>query len=151
MIYIKHLPYALLTPVLLFGAGKSSFAQNYPTDTTYVNGKTIITKVPVMPGDTRFVRVTGKEPVFVMGLDSYFRQSKILYPGAGNKSNIHGTISILCTIQKDGAVANARVITRLNPTLDKEALNMVEKMPAWIPAEMGDHKTDYLQEIDIHL
>lgn len=46
-----------------------------------------------------------------------------------------GRVIINFVVEKDGAVSNAKVLRSVDPSLDKEALRLVNNMPKWIPGK----------------
>lgn len=59
----------------------------------------------------------------------YFEQNKI------NTTNETGTIYVQFFVQEDGSLADISVLSSINPTLDKEAIRLIEEYPeGWQPA-----------------
>ncbi len=65
-----------------------------------------------------------------------FISKNLHYPEAAKKNGVQGSVFIRFKIEKDGSVSEAKVIRSLDPSLDKEALRVVNMMPLWNPGRM---------------
>lgn len=59
----------------------------------------------------------------------------INYPADAQEAGIQGRVLVRFTVGKDGAIRNARVTKGVHPSLDREALRVVNSMPHWIPGK----------------
>lgn len=67
-------------------------------------------------------------------LMSYISKS-IKYPSIAQENGIQGRVICTFVINRDGKVTNAEVIRSVDPSLDKEALRVINNMPAWKPGK----------------
>lgn len=67
-------------------------------------------------------------------LYKYLRKN-LQYPAAASEMGIQGKVLIRFTISKTGHITNLKITRSLNPICDKEAIRLIESMPAWIPAK----------------
>ncbi len=76
-----------------------------------------------------------KMPSFPGGEDSLmaFIRKNILYPSASKAKGIFGTVYISFVIEKDGSIAEMKVLNGVNDELNAEALRVISIMPKWIP------------------
>jgi TonB family protein len=51
-----------------------------------------------------------------------------------DSSNVHGVVTVVFYVEKDGKLTNIRVAKKLSPAYDKEALRLMSISPKWIPA-----------------
>lgn len=74
-------------------------------------------------------------PQFPGGADSLFKfiQTHIQWPDT--EIDFEGKVYIIFTVEADGNITNQRVIRGIFEEADKEALNVIDKMPAWIPGK----------------
>lgn len=89
--------------------------------------------------DAVFVEV-GKMPSFpggITGLMQYL-SANIKYPQNAEKKKAQGKVFVSFVVSKDGSVSNANVIKSVEPSLDEEAVRVVNSMPKWIPGEDKD-------------
>lgn len=67
-------------------------------------------------------------------LMSYISKS-IKYPSIAQENGIQGRVICTFVINRDGKVTNAEVIRSVDPSLDKEALRVINNMPTWKPGK----------------
>ncbi len=67
------------------------------------------------------------------GLESYIHEH-LSYPQLAKENGVEGKVRISFTILQNGQVINPRVVESLGTGCDKAALELVESMPAWVPA-----------------
>ena len=51
------------------------------------------------------------------------------------KKGTQGRVTVQFVVEKDGSIANARVLRGIDPELDKEAVRVISAMPKWKPGE----------------
>lgn len=61
----------------------------------------------------------------------------VKYPVVAQEKGIQGKVFVSFVVNKDGSVSNAKVIRGVDPSLDAEALRVVNSLPAFNP---GKHK-----------
>ena len=55
------------------------------------------------------------------------------YPDAAKKAGIKGRVIVTFVVRSDGSITDARVIRGVDPSLDAEALRLINSMPKWTP------------------
>lgn len=60
------------------------------------------------------------------------------YPKKAFKKKIQGTSYVSFVVERDGRIVQVTLRRGCDPLLDKEALRVVEKMPAWNPGRLQD-------------
>lgn len=76
-------------------------------------------------------------PVFPdgdLGLRKYIAQS-VKYPVIAQENGIQGKVFVNFVVAKDGTVTNAKIFRGVDPSLDKEALRVVNNLPKWKPGK----------------
>jgi protein TonB len=68
------------------------------------------------------------------GLQEYMIKN-IIYPEQAKKDSITGKVIVQFAIDKTGKVYDTKVLRSANPLLDKEAVRVVDSMPAWTPGK----------------
>lgn len=83
------------------------------------------------------VAVAEMMPSFPGGDAALFKYlgQHINYPADAQEAGIQGRVLVRFTVDKDGAIRNARVTKGVHPSLDREALRVVNSMPHWIPGK----------------
>jgi len=79
----------------------------------------IVEKMPKFPGGETALR--------------QFIANNIIYPELAKDNGIQGKVYVTFVVTKDGSVANAEIARGVDPLLDKEALRIVNTLPAWSP------------------
>ncbi len=59
----------------------------------------------------------------------------IKYPVIAQENGIQGKVYVTFVVGKDGKVTNARIARGVDPSLDKEALRVVNTLPVWKPGK----------------
>src|SRR5690554_3979529 len=67
-------------------------------------------------------------------LQRYLSQS-VRYPVIAQENGIQGRVYIQFVINQNGEVTNATILRGVDPSLDREALRVVEAMPKWKPGK----------------
>lgn len=84
---------------------------------------TVAEKMPLFPGDS---------------LQSFIVHN-LVYPQEAREKGIEGKVTVLFVVRKDGSVVNPDVHGKggeePNPLLKQAAIDLVNKMPKWIPGE----------------
>jgi TonB family protein len=94
-----------------------------------VSGNMIVNK------EERAIEIAEIMPEFVGGMDSLmsYLSKNINYPKKAQKSGIEGRVFLQFIVEKDGSITNSKILRGIEKSMDKEALRVVESMPAWIP------------------
>jgi len=72
---------------------------------------------------------------------SKFIQKNMKYPEIAREMEIQGKVFVQFNIERDGSIAGVKVVKGVHPTIDKEAVRVVKKMPKWDPAETRGKRT----------
>lgn len=74
-------------------------------------------------------------PAFPGGEDSLmsYLRNTIGYPVIAQENGIQGRVFVQFVIQKDGVIRDAIVVRGVDPSLDAEALRVINAMPTWKP------------------
>lgn len=83
--------------------------------------------------------IVDRMPVFIGGDDKLreYLSSEVQYPNEALDSGVQGMVFISFVVNKQGNVENAVVARGIHPLLNKEALRVIESMPAWIPGTLN--------------
>ena len=86
--------------------------------------------------DSVYVKVDSM-PIFPEGETAMFKfvSTNVIYPKEAIRNNISGKVFLSFVIGKDGVVKDIKVLRRIHPLLDEEAINVVRKMPKWKPGK----------------
>jgi protein TonB len=81
----------------------------------------IVEDMPVFPGGD-------------LALRKYIANA-VNYPVIAQENGIQGKVYITFVVGKDGAIGNASIARGVDPSLDKEALRVVNSLPKWKPGK----------------
>ena len=78
-------------------------------------------------------------PEFPGGPQALFTwlSQNVKYPAIAEENGVEGRVIVTFVVERDGSIADVRVVKSVDPSLDKEAVRVVKSMPRWIP---GKHK-----------
>lgn len=62
----------------------------------------------------------------------------IRYPEAAVSQGKQGRVIVSFIVESDGSITEASIKQSVYPSLDKEALRLINKMPKWIPGKIND-------------
>lgn len=66
-----------------------------------------------------------------------FIYANMKYPADAREKGIEGDVLMQFTIGKDGSISRIKVLEGVSPSIDAEAVRVVQMMPNWIPAKYG--------------
>lgn len=83
-------------------------------------------------------------PQFPGGVEALktFVASTMKYPVIALENGIHGQVFVNFVVSKTGKATNAKVSRGVDPSLDKEAVRIVESMPRWKPGKQQGENVD---------
>ena len=129
-----------IPPQVVFDPG---YRDPMPPDPSWGNTSSID---PPMDGDEFTIEKLVEEEVFTIvevnpefngGVNEMmkFLREHIIYPEDAKEIGIEGKVFVQFIVHKDGQLSDFNVIKKVYPSVDKEAIRVVQKMPNWIPGE----------------
>ncbi len=81
--------------------------------------------------------VVENEPEFPGGMEELYKYlgSSIKYPTIAKENNITGKVYVTFVIEKDGSIANPRILRDIGGGCGAEAIRVVKGMPKWKPGK----------------
>jgi protein TonB len=81
--------------------------------------------------------VIEEKPEFPGGEAAMFQwiAKNIKYPDIAKENGIQGKVFVQFVIGKDGKVTDVTIVRGVDPSLDKEALRVIQSMPPWKPGK----------------
>ncbi|QRX63223.1 energy transducer TonB [Dysgonomonadaceae bacterium zrk40] len=64
-----------------------------------------------------------------------FLSDNIKYPVIAQENNIQGRVICNFVVEKDGSITDVQVVRGVDPTLDREAVRVIQQMPRWKPGK----------------
>ena len=81
----------------------------------------VVEKMPQFPGGT--------------AAQNKFLSQNIKYPTAAFENGIQGRVVCQFVVSKDGTITNLKVLRGVDPSLDAEAIRVINSMPKWVPGK----------------
>ena len=81
--------------------------------------------------------IVEKMPEFPGGISALFEYlgKNLKYPAMAKDAKIQGKVYVTFVVDKDGSVANVRVLRGIGGGCDEEAIRVVKSMPKWEPGK----------------
>ncbi|MGF7140866.1 energy transducer TonB [Roseimarinus sediminis] len=116
--------------------------EEFEFESTEADDETIIDAVPVIDADeseeeSEVFVIVEDMPEFPGG-ELALRKwiaSNVDYPVIAAENGIQGKVYVQFVVDKDGSVTNARIARGVDPSLDQEALRVVNNLPRWKPGK----------------
>ncbi len=77
-------------------------------------------------------------------------QSNLKYPEMAKKNGVQGRVVVQFVVKKDGSIGEIKVVRSVEPTLDEEAVRIVNMLPNFIPGEMNGEPVDVWYTLPIN-
>jgi TonB family protein len=95
----------------------------------------VVEEMPEYPGGVNALRA--------------FLQSAIKYPVTALENEIQGKVYVNFVVTKTGSIAKAKVVRGIDPSLDKEAIRVVESLPDWKPGKQRGQSVDVYYTVPV--
>lgn len=81
--------------------------------------------------------VVENDPEFPGGMEALYKYlaSNIKYPNLAKENNITGRVYVTFVVEKDGSIANPRILRDIGGGCGAEAIRVVKAMPKWKPGK----------------
>ena len=130
----KYMLYIPLVAMLLAVSNIETIARNVAKVTSSVEIQQKPKKAP-----KRVFAVAEVMPTFKGNLNQWLSEN-LRYPEAAVSRKEQGRVIVRFIITAEGEVIQPAIVRSVSPSLDKEALRVVSKMPAWNPGRNGNKK-----------
>ena len=107
-------------------------AENTTKPVEVIQAKEVFTPIEQMP---EFFDVVEQMPEYPGGMQELFGYlaKNIHYPKDAEDQQVEGRVIATFVVMKDGSISNTKVVKSVSPSLDEEALRVINGMPNWIP------------------
>lgn len=82
-------------------------------------------------------------------LDKFIAKTMV-YPESSKSMGVEGVVNVQFTVNPDGTLSDIKIVRMVDPDLEKEAIRIVKKMPAWQPAEKDGTAVASTAKVAIH-
>lgn len=89
--------------------------------------------------EAQIFTVVEKDPEFPGGMDALYKflQQNIKYPTIARENGITGRVYVTFVVERDGSIANPRVLRDIGGGCGAEAIRVVKSMPKWNPGKQS--------------
>ena len=130
---------------------KGIYAKHFNADTSngiiFINTKEYVknggskelASVEVISKPGKIFDVVEEMPQFPGGPQALFEflGKTIKYPKDAEEAGIQGRVIITFVVEPDGSISDARVVKSVSPSLDAEAIRVINAMPNWEPGKQN--------------
>ncbi len=87
--------------------------------------------------ETQIFTVVENDPEFPGGMEALYKylRENIKYPQLARDNNITGKVYVTFVVERDGSIANPRVLRDIGGGCGAEAIRVVKSMPKWTPGK----------------
>mgnify|MGYP002623171729 FL=1 len=87
--------------------------------------------------ETQIFTVVENDPEFPGGMEALYKylRDNIKYPQLARDNNITGRVYVTFVVERDGSIANPRVLKDIGGGCGAEAIRVVKSMPKWTPGK----------------
>jgi periplasmic protein TonB len=111
------------------------FESTEANDATIIDAKPVIGEEKTNEAESEIFVIVEDMPEFPGG-EVQLRKwiaANIKYPVIAAENGIQGKVYVQFVVDKDGSITNARIARGVDPSLDQEALRVVNNLPKWKP------------------
>ena len=89
--------------------------------------------------EAQIFTVVEKDPEFPGGMDALYKYlaQNIKYPTIARENGITGRVYVTFVVERDGSIANPRVLKDIGGGCGAEAIRVVKSMPKWNPGKQS--------------
>ena len=89
--------------------------------------------------EAQIFTVVEKDPEFPGGMDALYKYlaQNIKYPTIARENGITGRVYVTFVVERDGSIANPRVLRDIGGGCGAEAIRVVKSMPKWNPGKQS--------------
>jgi protein TonB len=87
--------------------------------------------------DNQVFMIVEQMPQFPDGDVAAYLSSHIKYPVVAQENGIQGRVICQFVVNQDGSIVDVVVVRGVDPSLDKEAVRVIQEMPKWTPGKQG--------------
>lgn len=93
----------------------------------------------VVAEDDEIFTVVDQQPEFDGGYEAMmaFIKANLIYPPNARRMEIEGTVHVSFVVSKTGSISDVQVLRGIMTECDREAVRVVQKMPAWKPGRQN--------------
>jgi len=89
--------------------------------------------------DDKIFTVVEQQPEYPGGMEAMakFLQKNLRYPSTARRMGVDGKVFVQFVVDREGKISDVQVIKGVSADCDKEAIRVVQSMPAWKPGKQN--------------
>ncbi|KWW31992.1 MAG: periplasmic protein TonB [bacterium P3] len=93
----------------------------------------VVIEEEVVVEEEEIFQVVEEDPEFPGGMEALYKYlgESIKYPTLAKENNIEGKVYVTFVVEKDGSIANPRILRDIGGGCGQEAIRVVKSMPKW--------------------
>lgn len=112
-------------------------------------------KTVVAQKNQKVFDVVEQMPEYPGGIQALFEylSQNVKYPADAEKQKVEGRVIATFVVETDGTINNVEVVKPVFPSLDAEAIRVLQGMPKWTPGKQSgkEVRVKYTVPINFHL
>ena len=134
--------YPLLFAMLMVLGLNPSYAQVNESDGTVLREKEVIADEKPSADKDKTYDVVEQMPEFPGGQAALLKwiSNNVKYPTIAEENGIQGRVVCTFIVERDGSITDVQVARSIDPSLDKEAVRVLKKMPRWNSGKQNGQK-----------
>ena len=112
-------------------------------------------KTVVSQKNEKVFDIVEQMPEYPGGMQALFEflKENIKYPEDAQKQKVEGRVLAKFVVETDGSISNIEVVTHAFPSLDAEAVRVIQAMPKWSPGKQKGQavRVKYVVPINFNL
>lgn len=101
--------------------------------------------------ETKVFDVVEQMPEFPGGQAALLKWigGNVKYPAIAEENGIQGRVVCTFIVDRDGSITDVKVARSIDPSLDKEAIRVLRKMPRWYPGRQNGQPVRVLYTVPV--
>ena len=114
-----------------------NFSAEVTDDTKNIEITPVVVEEEEDEAETQIFTVVENDPEFPGGMEALYKYlaQNIKYPQLARDNNITGRVYVTFVVEKDGSIANPKVLRDIGGGCGQEAIRVVKSMPKWTPGK----------------
>ena len=114
-----------------------NFSAEVTDDTKNIEITPVVVEEEEDEAETQIFTVVENDPEFPGGMEALYKYlaQNIKYPQLARDNGITGKVYVTFVVERDGSIANPKVLRDIGGGCGQEAIRVVKSMPKWTPGK----------------
>ncbi len=116
-----------------------NFSAEVTDDTKNIEITPVVVEEEEDEAETQIFTVVENDPEFPGGMEALYKYlaQNIKYPQLARDNGITGKVYVTFVVERDGSIANPKVLRDIGGGCGQEAIRVVKSMPKWTPVQFN--------------